>query len=177
MSDSAPSSLVAGALAGNVTAVARLLTVVERGDSCAMTRAALETVYARAGKAHVVGLTGVPGSGKSTLAAPLARQIRNQGRRVGIVAVDPTSPFSGGAILGDRIRMGALADAPGVFIRSMATRGALGGLAYPAEGNVSCEQLPPLFGQCGQHVGHDWTWFYDIYCYVPTGEFFCQRSS
>lgn len=129
MSDSAPSPLVAGALAGNVTAVARLLTVVERGDSCAMTRAALETVYARAGKAHVVGLTGVPGSGKSTLAARLARQIRNQGRRVGIVAVDPTSPFSGGAILGDRIRMGELADDPGVFIRSMATRGALGGLS------------------------------------------------
>ncbi len=94
-----------------------------------MTRAALETVYARAGKAHVVGLTGVPGSGKSTLAARLARQIRNQGRRVGIVAVDPTSPFSGGAILGDRIRMGELADDPGVFIRSMATRGALGGLS------------------------------------------------
>ena len=129
MSDSVPSPLVADALAGNVTAVARLLTVVERGEAGDETRAMLEAVYQRAGKAHVVGLTGVPGSGKSTLAARLARQIRNQGRRVGIVAVDPTSPFSGGAILGDRIRMGELAEDPGVFIRSMATRGALGGLA------------------------------------------------
>ena len=82
-----------------------------------------------AGKAHVVGITGVPGSGKSTLVARLAAEVRRSGRRIAIVAIDPSSPFSGGAILGDRIRMGDLGGDPGVFVRSMATRGSLGGLA------------------------------------------------
>jgi LAO/AO transport system kinase len=77
----------------------------------------------------VVGITGVPGSGKSTLVAKLAAEVRKSGRKIAIVAVDPSSPFSGGAILGDRIRMGDLAGDPGIFVRSMATRGALGGLA------------------------------------------------
>ena len=86
-------------------------------------------MFARAGRAHVVGITGVPGSGKSTLVAKLAAEIRQSGRKVAIVAIDPSSPFSGGAILGDRIRMGDLGGDPGVFVRSMATRGALGGLA------------------------------------------------
>ena len=86
-------------------------------------------MFRHAGRAHVVGITGVPGSGKSTLVAKLAAAIRASGRRVGIVAIDPSSPFSGGAILGDRIRMGDLGGDPGVFVRSMATRGALGGLA------------------------------------------------
>jgi LAO/AO transport system kinase len=81
------------------------------------------------GRAMVVGLTGSPGAGKSTLTDQLARALRQEGKRVGILAVDPTSPFSGGAILGDRIRMNRIAADPGVFIRSMATRGALGGLA------------------------------------------------
>jgi LAO/AO transport system kinase len=86
-------------------------------------------MFAHAGRAHDVGITGVPGSGKSTLVAKLAAKVRNSGRTVAIVAIDPSSPFSGGAILGDRIRMGELAGDPGVFVRSMATRGALGGLA------------------------------------------------
>ena len=86
-------------------------------------------MFAHAGRAHVVGITGVPGSGKSTLVAKLAAAVRRSGRRIAIVAVDPSSPFSGGAILGDRIRMSDLGGDPGVFVRSMATRGALGGLA------------------------------------------------
>jgi LAO/AO transport system kinase len=107
--------------------MARLLTRAEAGtEEC---RAALDEMYRRAGRAHVVGITGVPGSGKSTLVAKLARVIRAGGQRVAIVAIDPSSPFSGGAILGDRIRMHDLGDDPGVFVRSMATRGALGGLA------------------------------------------------
>ncbi|HRK95414.1 MAG TPA: methylmalonyl Co-A mutase-associated GTPase MeaB, partial [Rhodospirillales bacterium] len=86
-------------------------------------------LYGHTGRAHVIGLTGVPGSGKSTMVRVLAQHFRKAGRRIGIVAVDPSSPFSGGAILGDRIRMLELAGDPGIFIRSMATRGALGGLA------------------------------------------------
>jgi len=119
--------LVEGVAAGDMRAIARLLTRAESGVDEA--RGALDTIFARAGRAHVLGITGVPGSGKSTLVAKLAAAIRASGRKVGIVAVDPSSPFSGGAILGDRIRMGDLAGDPGVFVRSMATRGALGGLA------------------------------------------------
>jgi LAO/AO transport system kinase len=119
--------LVPGVLAGEIRAIARLLTRAEAGaDEC---RPALEAIFRHAGRAHVVGITGVPGSGKSTLVAKLAAEIRRTGRRVGIVAVDPSSPFSGGAILGDRIRMGEVTADPGVYVRSMATRGALGGLA------------------------------------------------
>jgi GTPase len=119
--------LVAGVLAGDVRAVARLLSRAEAGTDEA--RDALDAMWTRAGRAHVVGITGVPGSGKSTLVTRLALAIRASGRKLGIVAIDPSSPFSGGAILGDRIRMGELGGDPGVFIRSMATRGALGGLA------------------------------------------------
>ncbi|MDZ7840145.1 MAG: methylmalonyl Co-A mutase-associated GTPase MeaB [Gammaproteobacteria bacterium] len=112
---------------GNLRAAARLITRVEAGeDEC---RPALAEIYRHTGRAHVVGVTGVPGCGKSTLVSQLARVLREGGRRVGIVAIDPSSPFSGGAILGDRIRMSNLVQDPGVFIRSMATRGALGGLA------------------------------------------------
>ena len=119
--------LVPGVLAGEIRAIARLLTRAEAGDDeC---RPALEAIFRRAGRAHIVGITGVPGSGKSTLVAKLAAEIRRRDRRVGIVAIDPSSPFSGGAILGDRIRMGEVAGDPGVYVRSMATRGALGGLA------------------------------------------------
>jgi LAO/AO transport system kinase len=126
----ASADLVPGALAGDVRAIARLLTRAEAGaDEC---RAALETIFRHAGRAHVVGITGVPGSGKSTLVAKLALAIRRSGRKVGIVAIDPSSPFSGGAILGDRIRMGEVAGDAGVYVRSMATRGALGGLARGA---------------------------------------------
>ena len=119
--------LEAGVLARDTRAIARLLTRAESG--AAEARPTLDAMYAHAGRAHVVGITGVPGSGKSTLVARLAAALRTDRRKVAIVAVDPSSPFSGGAILGDRIRMGALAGDPGVYVRSMATRGALGGLA------------------------------------------------
>jgi len=113
--------------AGEVRAIARMLSRAESGTVEA--RAALDLIYQRTGRAHVVGITGVPGSGKSTLVTKLAAEFRKSARKVGIVAIDPSSPFSGGSILGDRIRMGEVAGDPGVFVRSMATRGALGGLA------------------------------------------------
>jgi LAO/AO transport system kinase len=123
----ASSELVPKALAGDARAIARLLTRAENGTP--ESRPAFDTLFRHAGRAHIVGITGVPGSGKSTLVARLVAAIRADGRKVAIVAVDPSSPFSGGAILGDRIRMGDLGGDPGVFVRSMATRGALGGLA------------------------------------------------
>ena len=119
--------LVAGVLAGETRAIARMLTRAESADDEG--KPALEAIFRHAGRAHVIGITGVPGSGKSTLVAKLVAEIRRTGRRVGVVAIDPSSPFSGGAILGDRIRMGDISSDPGVFVRSMATRGALGGLA------------------------------------------------
>jgi len=121
------SALAQRVLEGDTRAIARLLTRAESGSEEA--RATLDQMFAHAGRAHVVGITGVPGSGKSTLVAKLAAAVRRSGRNVAIVAIDPSSPFSGGAILGDRIRMGELGGDPGVFVRSMATRGALGGLA------------------------------------------------
>ncbi len=122
-----PDALADRVLRGDRGAIARMLTRAESGGETA--RAALDRLYRHAGKAHVVGITGVPGSGKSTLVARLAFAVRRSARTVGIVAVDPSSPFSGGSILGDRIRMSDLAGDPGVFVRSMATRGAMGGLA------------------------------------------------
>jgi LAO/AO transport system kinase len=119
--------LVAGVRAGEVRAIARAITLVE--DALPAAPALLAGLFPHAGRALVVGVTGPPGAGKSSLVDRLAALLRNEGRTVGIVAVDPTSPFSGGAILGDRIRMQAHATDPGVFIRSMATRGHLGGLA------------------------------------------------
>jgi LAO/AO transport system kinase len=113
--------------AGDVRAIARAITVVEDGHADAP--ALLGALFPHAGRSLVVGVTGPPGAGKSTLVDRMAAHLRREGRTVGIVAVDPTSPFSGGAILGDRIRMQAHATDPGVFIRSMATRGHLGGLA------------------------------------------------
>lgn len=119
--------LVPRVLAGDTAAIARLLSRAESAH--AECRDALARIYEHAGKAHVVGITGVPGSGKSTLVSVLATRLRARGDKVGIVAVDPSSPWSGGAIMGDRIRMSELAGDPGIFIRSMATRGALGGMA------------------------------------------------
>ncbi len=114
-------------LAGEVPAIARLLSRAEAGQpEC---RAALARAYERAGRAHVIGITGVPGSGKSTLVSALVAKLRASGLKVAIVAVDPSSPWSGGSIMGDRIRMSDVASDPGVFIRSMATRGAVGGMA------------------------------------------------
>lgn len=105
-----------------------MLSRAEAG--AAEAREALELLYRRAGRAHVVGITGVPGSGKSTLVAKLVACALQGGRKLAVVAVDPSSPFSGGSILGDRIRMGEVSGHPSVFVRSMATRGALGGLAH-----------------------------------------------
>lgn len=121
------SELAERLLRGDRLALARLMSGVEAGRADA--RAALRDLFSRTGRAHVVGVTGPPGSGKSTLTTRLAAELRQRGKRVGVVAVDPTSPFSGGAILGDRIRMMELHSDPGVFVRSMATRGTLGGLA------------------------------------------------
>ncbi len=122
--------LLAQALAGSIRAAGRLISRAEQGaeEACPT----LAEVYRRAGRAHRIGLTGVPGSGKSTLVCRLAASLRAQGRRVGIVAIDPSSPYSGGAILGDRVRMTELANDPGVFIRSMATHGATGGMTHAA---------------------------------------------
>lgn len=114
-------------LEGQPRALARAISWMENGHPEA--RSLMARVWPHLGRAVVVGLTGAPGAGKSTLTDRLARALRAEGKKVGILAVDPTSPFSGGAILGDRIRMATLAEDPGVFIRSMATRGALGGLA------------------------------------------------
>jgi LAO/AO transport system kinase len=119
--------LVEKVLAGDRRAIARAISAVEDRDPVAVPL--LKELFSRAGRALVVGITGSPGAGKSTLVEKLAREYRGKGARVGIVAVDPTSPFSGGAILGDRVRMQGLADDAGVYIRSMATRGQLGGLA------------------------------------------------
>jgi LAO/AO transport system kinase len=118
---------------GSTRALARGLTWVEAGGQRAESLCA--RLYPHTGRAQIVGVTGAPGSGKSTLVRALALVARARGRTVGVVAVDPSSPFSGGAILGDRIRMQAHATDPGVFIRSMATRGHLGGLAA-ATGHV-----------------------------------------
>lgn len=114
--------------AGNLRALARAITAVENRDAAA--HDLLKALFPFSGKARVVGVTGSPGAGKSTLVDALAREYRKQDKTIGIVAVDPTSPFSGGAILGDRIRMSSHHADPGIFIRSMATRGALGGLSH-----------------------------------------------
>ncbi len=119
--------LVGPLLAGNRRALARAISEVE--DQTAASRDLLAALFAHTGRAHIVGITGSPGTGKSTLVNALARTYRAAGKTVGIIAVDPTSPFSGGALLGDRVRMRDLAGDPGIFIRSMATRGSLGGLA------------------------------------------------
>ncbi len=123
-------ALVERVKAGEPAAIARLMSRAESGVPEA--RAALAAIYRLAGRAHVIGITGVPGSGKSTLVARLAEKLRAAGKTVGIVAIDPSSPYSGGAILGDRIRMTEMATDPGVYIRSMATRGATGGMARAA---------------------------------------------
>lgn len=123
----APAYDPAPLLGGDRRALARLLTQVENGT--ALAEAALAALFPHTGRAHLLGVTGAPGTGKSSLVTELAKTFRARGQTVAIVAVDPSSPFSGGAILGDRIRMRELAGDPGVFIRSMASRGALGGLA------------------------------------------------
>ncbi|HLE77054.1 MAG TPA: methylmalonyl Co-A mutase-associated GTPase MeaB [bacterium] len=126
--------LVDEVLSGSHQAAARAISLIE--DGAPEGQAVLRSLHARTGRGYTVGITGPPGAGKSTLADALIRDWRGHGHRVAVVAVDPTSPFSGGAILGDRIRMQDHASDPGVFIRSMATRGSLGGLA-PATSDVA----------------------------------------
>jgi LAO/AO transport system kinase len=120
-------SLTAGILAGRYRALGQAISLVERDDPRA--DRLLADIYQATGRARIIGITGSPGAGKSTLVASLAKYYRQRAKRVGIIAVDPTSPCTGGAILGDRIRMADLYTDRGVFIRSMATRGFLGGLA------------------------------------------------
>src|SRR5512138_2690876 len=127
-------TLTESVLNGDRLALARLLTQVE--NLTADGRLALDSLFPQSGKAHLIGVTGAPGTGKSTLVNRLALHFRGQGRRVAIVAVDPSSPFTGGAVLGDRVRMKDLSGDPGVFIRSMASRGSLGGLAQSTAGVV-----------------------------------------
>ena len=119
--------LTDAATTGDRRALARLLTAVE--NRSAVAEAALRQLYPKAGKAHLVGITGAPGAGKSTLVAALIAEARGAGRSVGVIAVDPSSPITGGALLGDRVRMQAYASDRDVFIRSMASRGHAGGLA------------------------------------------------
>ena len=122
-----PEELARGVLAGRPRSIGRAISEVER-DSGAVPEI-LRRLFPQTGRARILGITGPPGGGKSTLVQRLAQAYRREGHKVGIVAVDPSSPFTGGAILGDRIRMAEIYTDPGVFIRSMATRGALGGLA------------------------------------------------
>ncbi|MCK5039114.1 MAG: methylmalonyl Co-A mutase-associated GTPase MeaB [Thermoplasmata archaeon] len=121
-------------LAGDKRGVARLISLIEAEDEDAFVQ--LGKLHSRTGKAHIIGVTGPPGSGKSTIVDRMAKAFRQMDKKVGIIAVDPTSPFTGGAILGDRIRMLDLTLDEGVFIRSMGTRGHLGGLSRAASGAV-----------------------------------------
>lgn len=134
-------TLLADFRAGKRFALARAISLVE--NERPGFEELLHTLHPEVGKAHRVGLTGPPGAGKSTLTSALATAYRSRGQRVGVVAVDPSSPFTGGALLGDRIRMGEIATDPGIFIRSMAARGALGGLAL---GSREVADLLDAFG-------------------------------
>jgi len=116
-----------GVLAGDRRSIARAITIIE--NNTAEAKKLIASIYPRTGKAHIIGLTGPSGSGKSTLIEKIVREYRRRGKTVGVIAVDPTSPFTGGAFLGDRIRMQELSTDQGVFIRSMATRNYSGGLA------------------------------------------------
>src|SRR6185312_1128675 len=119
--------IVTRLLNGDRRALARVVTLIE--NRAPQAQRILAQLHAHTGRAHIIGVTGSPGAGKSTLVMQLARELRRRDRTIGVIAVDPSSPFTGGAILGDRIRMQELAGDPKVFIRSMASRGSVGGLA------------------------------------------------
>lgn len=120
--------LIKKALNGDTRSIARLISLVESDSPYAEN--IMKTIYPRSGKAHFIGITGSPGAGKSTLVDKIIKEFKSQGKSVGVVAVDPSSPFTGGAILGDRLRMQSHALDPDVFIRSMGSRGSLGGLSH-----------------------------------------------
>ncbi|MDP9224470.1 MAG: methylmalonyl Co-A mutase-associated GTPase MeaB, partial [Actinomycetota bacterium] len=120
-------ALIERALGGERGAIARLISIVEDGGS--ELPALMRTLYGHTGSGYSIGITGAPGAGKSSLTEKLVAEARRGGHQVGVLAIDPTSPFSGGALLGDRVRMQSHATDAGVFIRSMATRGHLGGLS------------------------------------------------
>ncbi|MCK8059542.1 MULTISPECIES: methylmalonyl Co-A mutase-associated GTPase MeaB [unclassified Fusibacter] len=128
-------------LSGDRRAAARLITLVENKDPQAYDL--LKEMYHESGNAYVIGITGPPGAGKSTLTDKLVKAIRTTGKTVAVVAIDPTSPFSGGAILGDRIRMGEVSTDPGVFIRSMGARGHLGGIS---ESTAAAVKILDIYG-------------------------------
>lgn len=119
--------LIQSVLNGEKRGIAKMITLIEKNTPEAIE--ALKQIYQHTGKAAIIGITGPPGSGKSSLVNQLTKKIRSEDKKVGIIAIDPTSPFTGGALLGDRIRMQELALDQGVFIRSMGSRGALGGLS------------------------------------------------
>ena len=135
MIDSTPHSLALELVGGNRRALARAITLVETGGTDA--RALMGAIYPHTGHALIVGVTGAPGAGKSTFVNALAQHWRREARTVAILAVDPSSPLSGGAILGDRIRMQPLGGDAGVFVRSMASRGRLGGIAHATDDAVA----------------------------------------
>ena len=127
MSSQNVQDLLEGVLSGNVRSISRAISLIEDDHEAAF--GLLKALFPHTGKAHVIGITGPPGAGKSTLTDHLISAYRQQNKNVGVIAVDPTSPFTGGAILGDRVRMSRHYNDPGVFIRSMATRGTLGGVS------------------------------------------------
>ena len=135
-------NIVEGVLNHNRLALAKAITAVENEYDNAVE--IMTALYPHTGNAYVIGITGPPGAGKSTLTDKLAKEFRKRGKTVGIIAVDPTSPFSGGAILGDRIRMLDLSSDEGIFVRSMATRGSLGGLSQKAGDAVKLMDALPI---------------------------------
>ena len=136
--------LVAKALEGDHRSIARLISLVESESPQA--EHIMRKIYPHSGKAHIIGLTGSPGAGKSTLADKIIAHFKELGKKIGVIAVDPSSPFTGGAILGDRLRMQQHAVDPDIFIRSMGTRGSLGGLSR------STQEAALILDACGKDI-------------------------